>query len=91
MNLQKARPAFLSAAAVYFGYLAYQLFDGRNNAEGDMSPFVRWFFIALFALAAVGLLIFAYRLWSAGRDAKNDGPDDGSEPDRGSKDPPTEE
>lgn len=67
MNLQKARPAFLGAAALYLFYLAYDLFQGRTAPETDMSLPVRYLFIALFALSAAGLLFYAYRLWAEAR------------------------
>ena len=76
MDLQKARPAFFAAAAVYLFYLAWDLFKGRLNPENDMNPIVRWGFIALFALAAVALLVYAYRIWQARRRQENEKKDD---------------
>lgn len=73
MNMQKARPAILGAAVVYLLYLAYGLFDGRNDPETSMSPVVRYAFIALFALAAIALAIYAYRLWATARKQESEG------------------
>ncbi len=64
MNPQKARPAFLGAAAIYLIYIAYDLFQSRNDPGTSMSPILRYVSVALFGLSAVALLIYAYLLWT---------------------------
>ena len=65
MNYRKLRPDIMGGAALYLLYIAYDLFRGRTNPETDMSPALRYGFVAFFVLAAAGLLFYAYRLWSA--------------------------
>ena len=63
MNNGKTRASLLAIAAVYLLHLAYELFQDRGNTETTMSPAARILFIVLFAAAAAGLLIYAYRIW----------------------------
>lgn len=49
--------------AVYLLYIAYELFQGRNDPETTMTPAARILFIVFFVLASVAILIYAYRIW----------------------------
>ena len=62
MNKEKTRASLLAIAAVYLLYLAYELFQNRE-APTTMAPAARILFIALFALAAAGLLVYACFIW----------------------------
>ncbi len=53
----------MAIVAAYLLYTAYQLFEGRGNPDTTMTPFVMYFFIALFVLAGAGLLVYAWKIW----------------------------
>ncbi|MBR4459202.1 MAG: hypothetical protein IKS31_09625 [Clostridia bacterium] len=76
LNWQKAHPAILAAAAAYLLYLAYGLFDSADDPNTSMAPAIRILFIVLFALAAVGLLVYAFLEWR--RRQSSDGEDSDS-------------
>ena len=59
----KNRSYILGIAGGYLLYLAYQLFENRDNPEAGMSQGVRILFIALFVLLGIGLMIYACRIW----------------------------
>ena len=63
MNYGKLRPGIFAVVAAYLLYISYELFQGRADTETSMTPLARWFFIALFVIASVFLLIYAYRVW----------------------------
>lgn len=44
-------------------YLAYQLFEGRNDPESNMPKAVNIGFVIFFIIAGIGLLVYAYRIW----------------------------
>ena len=53
----------MAVVAAYLIYTAWELFQGRNTPDASMAPWVAILFAALFACAAVGLLIMAWKLW----------------------------
>lgn len=55
----------MAIVAAYLLHLAYQLFQGRNDPNTTMAPAVVYLFVALFALAAAGLIVYAWRLWKS--------------------------
>lgn len=63
MNRGKTRSSLLGLVAVYLLYIAYELFQGRNDPETTMTPAARILFIVFFVLASVAILIYAYRIW----------------------------
>ena len=63
MNNGKTRASLLIIVALYLSHLAYELYQARGDTDTTMSPFMRVLFIVLFALAAVGLLIYAVVVW----------------------------
>lgn len=82
----KTRSGILGAAGVYLLYLAYSLFDGRNDPEAAMSPLVRVLFVLLFAGVGGAVLVYAARLWIRARKEEKEerekedapgGPEDG--------------
>ena len=64
LNNDKTRAGLYAVAAAYLLYLGFGLF--RNREDTAMTPVLRWLFIALFAAAAVGLAVYAVRLWKKG-------------------------
>ena len=67
MNSKKNRASLMVVVAAYLIYTVWQLFQGRNDPETTMSPALIYLFCALFAVAGVGLVIYAVRLWREGR------------------------
>lgn len=63
MNSGKGRSSLIGIVGGYLVYLAWQLYQGRNNPDTSMSPAVMILFIALFALAGAGLFAYACILW----------------------------
>ena len=63
MNNGKTRSSLMAIVAAYLLYTAYELYQGRGNPDTTMTAPVMYLFIALFALAAAGLLVYAWRLW----------------------------
>lgn len=61
----------MAVAALYMGYMAYSLFQGRNDPDTTMPPAVAILFAVLFALAAVALIVYSVRLWKT-RDESNE-------------------
>lgn len=71
MNRDKTRSSLLGIVAGYLLYLAYQLFQGRDDADTTMTPFARYAFIALFVIAGVSLIAYAWREWKrSGKEEK---------------------
>ncbi|MCQ2458255.1 MAG: hypothetical protein MJ142_05920 [Clostridia bacterium] len=66
----RTRSSVMTVAALYMGYMAYSLFQGRNDPDTTMPPAVAVLFAVLFALAAIGLVVYSVRLWKARDDNK---------------------
>ena len=77
MNNGKTRASLLGIAGGYIAYLAFELFQKRNDAGSSMPPFVRILFIALFGICGIGLVVYAIRLWYK---AARDGDEEEKEP-----------
>lgn len=69
---------FLTVIGAYFLYIAYQLATEGSNGSGGMSAPVAILFTVFFALAGLGVLFYAARLW---RRSKQESPQDASESD----------
>ena len=79
LNSDKTRSTLFGVIAAYFLYLCYGLFRDRHDTDTSMTPVIRWLFLALFALAAVWLGLYALRLWKqseGGSFAEEDAPED---------------
>ena len=63
LNNGKTRSSLLGITGGYLMYLAYQLFQGRNDPDTTMTPAARIFFICFFVLAGLGVVIYAIRVW----------------------------
>ena len=63
MNNGRTRSSIMGIAGGYLLYIAYQLFQGRNDPESEMNPIVMYFFIVFFVAAAIGLFVYAWKLW----------------------------
>ncbi len=63
MNSKKARSGLYGIVSAFMFFTAYDLFKGRNDPESTMPMGLLIAFMIFFALAGVGLLIFAIRLW----------------------------
>ena len=63
LNRDKTRSSLLGIVAGYLLYLAYQLFQGRDEPDTAMTPFARYAFIALFVIAGIALIAYAWREW----------------------------
>ncbi len=74
MNNTKNRSALMGLVGAYLIYLAWQLFEGRADADTTMSPGLLIFFIAFFVLAGGAVIVYAVRLWkrSGGEDKEED-------------------
>ena len=59
----KTRSSLLALAAAYLLYLAHGLYQDRADPAATMAPTLRWLFIAVFALAAIAILVYAFLLW----------------------------
>ncbi len=62
MNSGKTRASLMGIVGIYLLNLAYELFRDRNQ-ESAMTMPVRILFIVLFLVFAVGLMVYAVRLW----------------------------
>ena len=77
MNNGKTRSSLLGVAGGYLIYLAWQLFDARNDPNTTMTTVPRILFIALFVLAGAALLIYAFRSWkNSEKEEKENPPED---------------
>ncbi len=65
----------MAIVGAYLLYTAYELFQGRNDPNTTMTPFVMYLFIALFVIAAGGLFVFAWRLWKGSREEEEEKPE----------------
>ena len=63
MNNGKTRSTLLGIVGAYLIYLAWQLFEGRNDPDTTMTVIPRVLFIALFVFCGAALLVYAFRLW----------------------------
>ena len=63
LNNDKTRSTLFGVIAAYFLYLCYGLFRDRHDTNTTMTPGIRWLFLALFAVAGIGLGLYAIRLW----------------------------
>ena len=79
MNSKKNRASLMVVVAAYLIYTVWQLFQGRNDPETTMSPALIYLFCALFAVAGVGVVIYAVRLWREGREEDKKPPEDNNE------------
>jgi len=63
MNNGQTRSSLMAIVAAYLLYTAWQLFQGRNDPESSMSPVLLYLFVVFFVVAAVGLFIYAWKIW----------------------------
>ena len=56
----------MAAVAAYLVYTAWELFRDRNAPETSMAPWTAVLFAVLFAGAAGGMLVMAWKLWKKG-------------------------
>ena len=67
VNSTKTRAGLMGIVAGYLLYLAWQLFEGRNDPDTTMTPAAAVLFIAFFVIAAVAVGAYALRLWKRGK------------------------
>ena len=63
MNRPKNRSYLMGVVGGYLLYLAWQLFDDRNNPDSTMAVWLNITFAAFFVIVGIGLMIFAFRIW----------------------------
>ena len=63
MNSGKTRSGLIGLVAAYLIYIAYELYQGRNDPETTMTPAVRIICIVFFGVVSIALLVYAYRIW----------------------------
>ena len=68
MDQNKTRAGLIGIAAAYLLYLCYELYQGRGETDTTMTPTARGVFIVLFAISALALLVYAYRVWKHSRE-----------------------
>ena len=73
MNRAKNRSYLMGVVGGYVLYLAYQLFRDRNDPDTTMALWVRILFMAFFAIAGIGLMIYAWKIWKAADRAEREG------------------
>ncbi|MBR4359805.1 MAG: hypothetical protein IKP32_04235 [Clostridia bacterium] len=66
MNSGKSRSGLIGLVAAYLIYIAYELYQGRNDPKTTMTPAVRIICIVFFGVVSVALLVYAYRIWKQG-------------------------
>ena len=64
----------LGIGAVYLLYIAYKLFEGRNDPNTTMTLPVMILFIVLFVIAAGFLAVYAYRVWKKSKQEEEEQP-----------------
>ena len=75
MNRAKNRSYLMGVVGGYVLYLAYQLFRDRNDPS-SMSMELKIFFIALFSIAGIALVIYAFRIWLIADRKEREGKED---------------
>ena len=64
---RKVNPAthatLLALVGGYVVYLAYQMLQSRTDVEGDISPTLAILIAVFFALAGIGVIVYAVRMW----------------------------
>ncbi len=63
MNNQKTGATLKGVVAVYLLFAAYRIYEGRMDPGNNVPPFVMILLAVLFALAAVWLLVYAWKGW----------------------------
>lgn len=63
MNNGKTRSTLLGFVGAYLVYMAYGLFQDRGDTNTTMTLGMRALFIAIFAAAGLGLMVYAVCLW----------------------------
>lgn len=63
MNRGKNRSYLMGVVGGYVLYLAWQLFRDRNDPDTTMALWLRILFMVFFAIAGIGLMIYAWRIW----------------------------
>ncbi len=66
MNGEKTRSCLIGIVGGYLVYLAWQLYQGRNDPETTMTVGMMILFVTLFVIAGVGLMGYAVILWKRG-------------------------
>lgn len=62
MNSAKNRSYLMGVVGGYLLYLAYQLFEDRDE-PGSMSQAMLIFFTVFFVIAGIILVVYAFRIW----------------------------
>jgi len=74
---RKTSSTLFGVVGAYLVYLAYGLFRDRADPNTTMTPAVRILFMVFFALAGVGLVVYALIVWKrAMEEEKNEKQDD---------------
>ena len=76
LNKEKTRSSLLGLVEFYLLYLAYELYQGRNDPNTTMTEGMAILFTVMFILAAAGLLIYAFREWKRSGQQEEEPPKD---------------
>ena len=63
LNSEKTRASLFAIVAAYLLHLAYELFQSRQDTDTTMTPGMRYLFMGLFVVAAIGLIVYAIHAW----------------------------
>ena len=72
MKQERNRAGLLGIAGAYLLYLAWQLFQGRNNPDSSMPRAVLGLFIGIFGIAACALFVMSWKLWQKAADKEKE-------------------
>ena len=73
MKNRGTHSSLLALAGAYLLYLAYEMFTAMRDGSTSMAPGLSILFIALFALAGLGILVYAALEWKR-RDQEEEKP-----------------
>ena len=76
MKNRNTHAMLLALVGGYMLYTAWHLFDNMRSGAQEMAPALYIAVIALFALAGVGVFVYAFIVWRSGRGDGGGGPQD---------------
>ena len=76
MRKRGARSGLYGVVAAFLLFTAYDLFKNRNETDTTMTPAIRTVFIIFFAVAGLGLIVYAWWHWRNHEKDQKDDEDD---------------